>query len=110
MRTSLVPCEPFASDRQLRPLFGDPRLRPWRNHLQSAPDPITRAEMFIGLLQGRHSATGENALAHLLRAPAERHPGDAVESDLATLADAVQARAETAHPPLTRTLAPVNCA
>ena len=52
--------------------------------------------MVIDLLQRRYSgATGENGLALLLRALAERHPGDALATRLANLADDVEAAGHT---------------
>lgn len=87
LRTVLVDCDSFVSDRGLMAIFVDERLSPWRNRLPQADNIIGRVEKVIDFLHNQYDAQGENALVLLLHVLSTRYdPGDACHQRLADLA------------------------
>lgn len=72
LRTTLLICAPVSSDRELRALFVDSRLAPWRDLLPEASSPEVRVDTLIATLDPRHNRHGEPALTLLLKVLAER--------------------------------------
>jgi len=73
IRTILLDCGPFDDNSQIRDLFTDARISPWRFSLPSRDNIIARVEAFIAFLAGKHRADdGQNALVLLLRVLSER--------------------------------------
>jgi hypothetical protein len=96
LRTALLDCGPFATDRELKVIFADERLSPWRNRLPEANNPSERVEGIIGFLHSRHNTSGENALVLLLCVLSERlDPGDACHQRLADLASEFEREAKS---------------
>jgi len=110
IRTVLLDCGPFDDNSQIRDLFTDARINPWRFSLPSRDNVIARVEAFIAFLAGKHRADdGQNALVLLLRVLSERldassdcpHRLTAVANDLtATLGGArpVTTKAQSPSP------------
>jgi hypothetical protein len=67
LRTTLLKCGPFRSDDELRAVFVDARINPWRNRLPETSNPASRVRAIINFLYDQASATKENALVLLLR-------------------------------------------
>ena len=72
LRSLLLDCGPFASDRALRRVFVDGRLAPWRNQLPTADSPDGRVAAAISFLIRRYSRQKENALVLLCRVLSEQ--------------------------------------
>ena len=73
IRTILLDCGPFDDNSQIRDLFTDARISPWRFSLPSRDNIIARVEAFIAFLAGKHRADdGQNALVLLLHVLSER--------------------------------------
>lgn len=90
LHTTLLRCGPFRSDVDLRPLFVDSRISPWRDHVPSRDTPSARVAAVIDALLGRANADGEPALALLVRVLRDRTPpGDACHDQLDALANDV---------------------
>jgi hypothetical protein len=92
IRTILLECGPFDDNSQIRDLFADARISPWRFSLPSRDNVIARVEAFIAFMAGKHRADdGQNALVLLLLVLSERldegsdcpHRLTAVANDLA---------------------------
>lgn len=111
VRTILLNCAPFDDNRQLRAIFADQRLSPWRNRLPEATSFAGRIDALIAFLHDKQrSDTGENGLVLLLQVLSERiDPADACHQQLATLAHELAAAlahnqpSPTAPPPTTTT-------
>ena len=93
IRTVLLECGPFDDNSQIRDLFTDGRISPWRFSLPSRDNVIARVEAYIAFLAGKRRADdGQNALVLLLRVLSERldegsdcpHRLTAVADELAT--------------------------
>jgi hypothetical protein len=65
-------CEAFKSNEQLRAVFGDTRLSPWRDNLPQTDDLSSRVTQTIGYLQDKWNTGQENALCLLLRVLRDR--------------------------------------
>jgi hypothetical protein len=86
----LLDCAPLV-ERELRSLFVDDRLSPWRNQLPSADAAQARAESLIAFLHGKHNVLGENALVLFLQVAAERlDETDACRGRLLAMAQQLQ--------------------
>ncbi len=73
IRAVLLDCGPFDDNSQIRDLFADARISPWRFSLPSRDNIIARVEAFIAFLAGKHRADdGQNALVLLIRVLSER--------------------------------------
>lgn len=72
--TELRNFEEFASQRQLRSAFADPRLNMWHNSVPEAATPTGRVEAIIDFLLRRSTADGKNALVLLLETLSESQP------------------------------------
>lgn len=88
LRTTLLNCGPFSTDSNIKRVFVDERLSPWRNRLPQANNPVERVESIIDLLHDQHNSMKENALFLLICVLSERlDPGDDCHHRLARLAD-----------------------
>ncbi|NJM23313.1 MAG: hypothetical protein HC907_34060 [Richelia sp. SM1_7_0] len=68
LRNVLLECEQFESDRQLRTIFTNDSLRPWRYSLPQADSLNSRVDSLIAFLLGNHrSDSKENALVLFLQ-------------------------------------------
>ena len=94
IRTVLLDCGPFDDNSQIRDLFTDSRISPWRFSLPSRDNIIARVEAYIAFLASKHRAdNGQNALVLLLRVLSDRldegsdcpHRLTAVANDLAAV-------------------------
>lgn len=92
LRETLLECEQFESDRQLRSVFAYARLKPWRNSLPQAASPTSRVDAVIDfLVNKRRSDTKENALVLLLRVLSNLiEERDELHQHLANLADELE--------------------
>ncbi|MBN2393688.1 MAG: protein kinase [Anaerolineae bacterium] len=63
---TLLACGPFASNRELRTVFVEARLHPWRDALPEADNARNRARAIIDLLYNQYNDKHENALGLLL--------------------------------------------
>ena len=93
LRETLLDCGPFDDDGQLRAVFADERLRPWRYSLPQAHSQTGRVDTTIDFLHTkRRSDSQANALVLLLQVLAERaNAGDACHPRLKSLAQALEA-------------------
>ena len=101
LQTTLLTCGPFASDRELKTVFIDTRINPWRDSLPQADDnPTSRVQAIIDFLYHRHNTHAENALVLLLRVLSDRtNPHDACHRQLAGLADELERATKRAPTP-----------
>jgi hypothetical protein len=104
LRTTLLRCGPFESDRALRATFVDARIAPWRDAIpDNTPSRGRRVDDLIDALCDQSNDRGENALVLFLQTLADRaNPGDACHHHLAQLAGELAAvspdRAGAAEP------------
>lgn len=83
----LLDCGPFASDNELRAIFVDARINPWRNRTLEANNPTSRVQVLIDTLHNQYNSSGQNVLALFLYVLSEqRHPEDACHQRLVRLA------------------------
>lgn len=73
---TLLTCGPFASNRDLRAVFVDVRLNPWRNAVPEADNAETRVRAVIDLLYNQCNNKGENALGIFLHVLAEQRSSE----------------------------------
>jgi len=86
LNSVLLNCGPFDSDQQLRAVFVDARIKPWRNRLLDASSPSERVQMAIDRLNNQCTSEGENALALFLQVLGESvSPEDACHHHLTQL-------------------------
>lgn len=62
LRNVLLDCGPFVSTSDLRAVFVDQRIKPWRDNLPDASSTTSRMDVVISYLIDRHNRSGENAL------------------------------------------------
>ncbi len=85
--TTLLHCGPFNNDNELRAIFADARISPWRDRLPKAVDSSSRVTTTIDFLFNRYNDTQENALVLFLCVLSEQiSPGDSCHHNLARLA------------------------
>lgn len=90
LRETLMRCGPFDSNAELRQVFVDNRLSPWRHSVPGAGSRAGRVDALIAFLVDRENVAGEKALALLVQVLAEREPGTGCERDLLVLAAALR--------------------
>jgi len=90
LRETLMRCGPFDSNGELRQLFVDSRLSPWRHTVPGAGSRAGRVDALIAFLVDRENVAGEKALALLVQVLAEREPGTGCQRDLLALAAALR--------------------
>lgn len=91
LRSALLHCGPFGTDAQLRAIFNDGRIAPWRNDLSKSDNATERVEAVIDLLYNKYNNDEENALVALLYTLIDRvQPGDACRDHLAELINKVE--------------------
>lgn len=85
---ALARCEEcFDTNRDLRALFGDPRLALWRSGLPEADGLRARIDRLIDYLRPKRTSAGQAGLTLLLRVLADRYdPSDARQPELLALA------------------------
>lgn len=76
LRETLLACDEFDSNRDLRDLFWNARLAAWHDRLPEGDSRMQRADRLIAYLQNRCNARGEAALALLLAVLRERYQPD----------------------------------
>ena len=87
----MLDCASFATDRELKAIFVDNKLRPWRYRLPQADNHLSRVDTHIYFLHNQHNVTQENALVLLLRVLSERlDVGDACHHHFVSAADALE--------------------
>jgi hypothetical protein len=67
VRRILMECAAFDSDRELRALFVDLRLSPWRNRVPEASSRQSRVQAVMALLVNAANTSGDNALVLLVQ-------------------------------------------
>ncbi len=86
LQTALLKCGPFDSEVELRAMFVDARINPWRDTFPEVRNRVSRVIVLIDELLHRYATTGENALLFFLQVLKEQVPaGDTCNRDLATL-------------------------
>jgi hypothetical protein len=68
LREVLADCEQFETNRGLRNLFTDARIRPWRDNLPQADTLMGRVDGVISYLHDKKHSDGSNALVLMLLA------------------------------------------
>lgn len=87
LRKTLLRCGPFDTDANLRSIFIDERLYPWREDVPEANARGKRVDTLIENLHDQYNPQGENALVLFLRVLADRtSSGDACHHEFMTLA------------------------
>ena len=66
LREVLADCEQFETNRGLRNLFTDARIKPWRDNLPQADTLLGRVEGVISYLHNKKHRNGSNALVLML--------------------------------------------
>lgn len=90
MVDTLERCGQFGSDAQLRAVFSDPRIAPWRTSAPEAPDQHSRVVQTVAFLQDQHSVGGESALVLFLRAVADGiDPQDSCHGEITQIVDKI---------------------
>jgi hypothetical protein len=103
LRQTLLDCGPFDSDRQLRTVFADARLAPWRNNLPEADSRVDRVNFFVADFAERRNRQGRSVLALFVQALHEQaDEEDECYSRLDDLAVQVAAATGGGLPPLAR--------
>jgi V8-like Glu-specific endopeptidase len=89
LRETLLECGPFDNDRQLRAVFANALLTPWRNRLPEETSPLNRVDAVIDfLLDKRRAETQTSALVLLLGVLRDRtDPQDECFARLNSLAE-----------------------
>ncbi len=87
LQSTLLKCGPFDSEVELRAMFVDARISPWRDAFPEMRNRVSRVNVLIDELLHRYATTGENALLLFLQVLNEQaSAGDACHNDIATLA------------------------
>jgi hypothetical protein len=87
LRKVLLNCGPFYSGGELRALFVDHRLKPWRDNLPDASSNMGRVDAVISYLVDGYNRNNENALWLLLNVLRDRtDPDDACHDQLGAIA------------------------
>jgi hypothetical protein len=95
LQRALLECGPFANDSDIKAVFVDKRIIPWRNRLPQANNPTSRVQAVVEFLHDQFSDDRENALVLLLRVLSGRvDPGDACYGRLTQLADELERELE----------------
>jgi hypothetical protein len=83
----LLRCGPFDSNAELRTLFIDARLNPWRDRVPEASNRQSRVLAVISMLADAYNADGDHALVLFLQTVRDLTPeGTACREELAALA------------------------
>ncbi|MDM8532063.1 hypothetical protein QUF63_12905 [Anaerolineales bacterium HSG25] len=83
---TLLKCGPFESGSQLKAMFVDDRIHPWRNRLPTANNLDDRVKAVVDYLHNQKSYTGENALVLFLQVLRDQaNPRTGCHRDLAEL-------------------------
>lgn len=97
LRGTLLGCGPFNNDAQLRAVFADASLSPWRNRIPEANNPADRVEATIDFLKDKyHSKNQTNALVLLVEVLKDRiDQDDACYNSLTNLGDELRSLFQT---------------
>jgi len=92
LQETLLKCNEFKSDSQLKAIFVDSRIIPWKNQLSITATPQERVQAVIALLSEQTShKTSENGLVLLLRVLSKQIDSEAkLHHDLVDLADELE--------------------
>jgi hypothetical protein len=74
IRQALIRTTAFGSNQDVRNLFVDPRLAPWRHNVPESGSPAGRASAVMAYLHDRANVQGQKALALLLQVLGEEEP------------------------------------
>lgn len=86
LRNTLLDCGPFSNEQEIRAIFADARISPWRYSLPHADNPMSRVEGTIGFLYTKFTTNQQNALVLMLKVLQDRTPlGDACYQKLNSL-------------------------
>ncbi len=72
LRNVLLDCGPFYSAADLRAVFVDERIRPWRDNLPEASNTTGRVDAVVSYLIDRRNRSGESALLLLVQVLRDR--------------------------------------
>ena len=87
LRSALLECGPFESNAELRRVFADDRLYPWRHQVPEAASRQGRVEAVLAFLPDKYHERSGNALLALLEVSQARlDPEDSCYQQLAGLA------------------------
>ncbi len=89
LQNTLIQCAEFGSPQELRAVFTNEALAPWRYDVPIAHTQRQLMNLTVANLVQRYNVNGENALTLFLQIMATRYQGDALEGQLRALADAV---------------------
>jgi tetratricopeptide (TPR) repeat protein len=94
LRDLLLRCGPFEESEDVRSLFVDQRLLPWRFSVPDGDSPAERVDLVVELLIDQyHDQYSKNALVLFLEALQDRlSPGDACRRELARIAELIARR------------------
>jgi len=91
LRQALLQCVEFSDPVQLRAVFSDELLTPWRYSLPVRSNPSAQVDLAINHLADQYRAGGENALVLLLRVLATRYdPTMEIHNRLLDLAERLE--------------------
>lgn len=95
LRQTMLWCGPFDSHDEIKAVFVDARISPWRDSLRKADTPTKRVEAVIALLHNHYNGIEQNALALLLHVLADRlDAGTGCYNQFTALAQAVEDEVE----------------
>lgn len=96
LRLTMLLCGPFDTHDEIKAVFVDARISPWRNLLYHAKNPTKRVESVIALLHNQYNGVGQNALALLLHVLSDRlDNGTACFNQFTELAQAIEKEIST---------------
>jgi hypothetical protein len=99
LRRTLLTCGPFANPAELKSLFVDARIHPWRDAVPEASSDGGRANVIIDFLARQHDAQGRNALILFLHVLADqKDPADECYAKLMALAESLSEAVPSAPP------------
>jgi hypothetical protein len=103
LNQTLFKCGPFDSDRDLRAVFEDERIAPWRNDIPEAYDRRQRVTLFVSKFHDRRNILGQSVLVLFLQALHDQAiEEDACHQQLNDLAIKAAVATGSALPPLAR--------
>jgi len=103
LKTSLLDCGPFGSDRALAGVFTDERIAPWKNQVSEASSKRERVDLFVSDFLNRKNRAGQSVLVLFLQAVHDQaQEDDECRQRLDDVAIEVAAAIGAELPPLAR--------
>lgn len=91
LRNVLLDCGPLASASDLRTVFVDQRIKPWRDNLPDASSTTSRMDIVISYLIDRRNRGGENALLLFIQVLRDRaNKEEACYDELVAMAERLE--------------------